>query len=90
MAQLIPFRAIRPVPLVASRVAAVPYGVVTTEEARALARDEPLSFLHVTRSEIDLPDTTPPYDPAVYARAAENLVTLADDAPLIMEIQPSL
>ena len=66
MAQLIPFRALRPVPSVASRVAAVPYDVVTTEEARALARDEPLSFLHVTRSEIDLPDRTPPYDPSVY------------------------
>lgn len=90
MAQLIPFRALRPVPLVASRVAAVPYDVVTTEEARALARDEPLSFLHVTRSEIDLPDSTPPYDPSVYARAADNFVTLADAAPLIMDYQPSL
>src|SRR5688572_21968398 len=90
MAQLIPFRALRPVPIVASRVAAVPYDVVSTEEARALARDEPLSFLHVTRAEIDLPDTTSPYDPAVYARAADNFVMLADDAPLIMDYQPTL
>jgi uncharacterized protein (DUF1015 family) len=90
MAQLIPFRALRPVPLAAPRVAAVPYDVVTTEEARALAKDEPLSFLHVTRSEIDLPDNTPPYDPSVYARAADNFVMLADAAPLIMDYQPSL
>jgi uncharacterized protein (DUF1015 family) len=89
MAQLIPFRALRPVPSVASRVAAVPYDVVTTEEARALARDEPLSFLHVTRSEIDLPDRTPPYDPSVYARAAENLEALWNAAPLIVDYQPS-
>ena len=66
MAQLIPFRALRPAPLVASRVASVPYDVVSTAEARALAQDEPLSFLHVTRSEIDLPDTTSPYDASVY------------------------
>ena len=90
MAQLFPFRALRPVAPVASRVASVPYDVVTTEEARALARDEPLSFLHVTRSEIDLPDNTSPYDPSVYARAADNFVMLADEAPLIMDYQPTL
>ena len=90
MAHLIPFRALRPVPLVASRVASVPYDVVNTDEARALAQDEPLSFLHVTRAEIDLPDTTSPYDPIVYARAAENLQTLADEAPLISDHQPGL
>ena len=90
MARLIPFRALRPVPAVAARVASVPYDVVSTDEARALAQDEPLSFLHVTRSEIDLPDTTPPYDPAVYVRAAMNLQNLEDQAPLIFDTYPSL
>lgn len=90
MAHLTPFRALRPVPSVASRVASVPYDVVTTEEARALAADEPLSFLHVTRSEIDLPDHTSPYDPAVYVRAAMNLQNLEDQAPLIFDTYPNL
>jgi len=90
MAELIPFRALRPAPSVASRVASVPYDVVSTEEARALAATEPLSFLHVTRSEIDLPDTVSPYDQAVYARAAENLKGLQDNAPLLQDGQPGL
>ena len=90
MAELFPFRALRPAPAVASRVASVPYDVVNTAEARALAADEPLSFLRVTRSEIDLPDATSPYDPAVYARAAANLSDLKAAAPLVVDEQPSL
>ena len=62
MAQLVPFRALRPAPEAAAHVASVPYDVVNTEEARALAAGEPHSFLHVTRSEIDLPPETSPYD----------------------------
>ncbi|HEY7447866.1 MAG TPA: DUF1015 family protein, partial [Vicinamibacterales bacterium] len=61
MASLIPFRALRPVPATAARVAAVPYDVVTTEEARVLSADNPLSFLHVSRAEIDLPPGSDPY-----------------------------
>ena len=55
MAVIRPFRAVRPDPAAAPRVAAVPYDVVDTEEARALAAGNPLSFLHVSRAEIDLP-----------------------------------
>ena len=90
MALLTPFRALRPAPAVAARVASVPYDVVTTAEARALAQIESLSFLHVTRSEVDLPDTTAPYDASVYARAAENLRALAANAPLVTDEQPTL
>ena len=90
MALLTPFRALRPAPAVAARVASVPYDVVSTAEARALAQQEPLSFLHVTRSEIDLPDATPPYDASVYARAAENLRALTADAPLVRDPEPTL
>jgi len=90
MAELLPFRALRPAPSVASRVASVPYDVVNTEEARALANDEPLSFLHVTRSEIDLPDSVSPYDPSVYARAVSNLEALRVAAPLVTDHEPSL
>ena len=57
MAALVPFRALRPMPSSAARVAAVPYDVVNAEEARALGAD-PLSFLHVSRAEIDLPPDT--------------------------------
>ncbi len=90
MAQLTPFRALRPAPAVASRVASVPYDVVNTAEARALAQNEPLSFLRVTRSEIDLPDSVSPYDDAVYARAVENLRALRSVAPLVVDPEPTL
>ena len=69
MTRLIPFRALRPRPDLARQIASVPYDVVDTEEARALALGNPLSFLHVVRSEIDLPANTHPYSDEVYAQA---------------------
>src|SRR5215510_11918962 len=90
MSQLFPFRALRPAPDAASRVASVPYDVVSTEEARALASGNPLSFLHVTRSEIDLPPGANPYDASVYAQAVRNLQALQRDAPMLIEDEPSL
>lgn len=90
MSQLLPFRALRPVPAVASRVASVPYDVVNTEEARALAAKEPLSFLRVTRSEVDLPAGTHPYADAVYAQAAANFEDLKRAAPMVIDDAPSL
>ncbi len=90
MAAIIPFRALRPAPAAAARVAAVPYDVVNAEEARALAAGTPLSFLHVSRAEIDLAPETNPYSDAVYARAADNLATLKAQAPLLVEDAPSL
>ena len=69
MASIHPFRALRPAPAAAPAVSSVPYDVVSTDEARQLATGNPLSFLHVTRSEIDLPDGTDPYAAEVYARA---------------------
>ena len=89
MATLFPFRALRPAPPVASRVAAVPYDVVSTDEARALATDA-LSFLHVSRAEIDLPAAIDPYSDAVYARARENFDRLRREAPLVTDGTPSL
>src|ERR1700741_3864279 len=90
MAMLRPFRALRPQPADAARVAAVPYDVVSTEEARQLAAGNPLSFLHVTRSEIDLPPATDPYAPQVYAKAKAQLAALRTSAPLVTEDEPSL
>jgi uncharacterized protein (DUF1015 family) len=90
MAALVPFRALRPAPAAAARVAAVPYDVVNTEEAQALAAGNPLSFLHVSRAEIDLPRDANPYSDVVYAKAQANLQRLKTDAPLVMEDAPSL
>jgi uncharacterized protein (DUF1015 family) len=90
MAALVPFRALRPAPDTAARVAAVPYDVVNTEEARALADGNPLSFLHVSRAEIDLPPATSPYADAVYAKAVANFAKLKADAPLVLEEAPRL
>ena len=90
MPVLAPFRALRPVPAAAPLVAAVPYDVVATAEARALAAGNPLSFLHVSRAEIDLPPETNPYDPSVYARAVQNFARLQETAPLVREDAPSL
>jgi uncharacterized protein (DUF1015 family) len=90
MATLAPFRALRPTPASAARVAAVPYDVVNTEEAQALAAGNPLSFLHVSRAEIDLPADTNPYADAVYAKAVANFSTLKGAAPLVDEDAPSL
>lgn len=90
MALLAPFRALRPTPDAAPRVAAVPYDVVNADEAAALAAGNPLSFLHVSRAEIDLPGGTNPYADAVYAKATENFAALRKTAPLVMEDAPSL
>ena len=71
-------------------MAAVPYDVVSTEEARTLAAREPLSFLRVSRAEVDLPAGTPPYSAEVYARAVTNMAALRRQAPLVREESPSL
>jgi uncharacterized protein (DUF1015 family) len=90
MASIHPFRALRPAPDRAAAVSSVPYDVVNTEEAGQLASGNPLSFLHVTRSEIDLPAGTDPYAARVYDKARENLDALRERAPLVLEESPSL
>jgi uncharacterized protein (DUF1015 family) len=90
MAALAPFRALRPASSTAGRVASVPYDVVNTEEARALAAGNPLSFLHVSRAEIDLLEGTSPYDDDVYSQAVTNFEQLKKEAPLLLEDAPAL
>src|SRR5919205_1879613 len=90
MAIIRPFNALRPEASRAPQVAAVPYDVVNTTEARALAAGNPLSFLHVSRPEIDLPDGTDIYADEVYGKARENYDRLRRDAPLAVEERPSL
>jgi len=85
-----PFRALRPRSDRAQLVASVPYDVVNTDEARALAEGNPLSFLHVSRPEIDLPAGTDIHSDAVYRKAVENFETLIANCPLEKEAEPSL
>jgi uncharacterized protein (DUF1015 family) len=90
MAAVAPFRALRPAPPAASRVAAVPYDVVNADEAQALAAGNPLSFLHVSRAEIDCARDVNPHSDTVYAKAVANLERLKAEAPLVIEDAPSL
>jgi len=90
MATIRAFRALRPLAEKAAAVSAVPYDVVNTQEARERAAGNSLSFLHVSRPEIDLPDGTDVYSDAVYDKASENLEKLKAEAPLFVEETPSL
>jgi uncharacterized protein (DUF1015 family) len=89
MATLQPFRALRPKPADAARIAAVPYDVVSTDEARALADENPQSFLRVSRPELELPDGADPYAPGIYQRAKDNFSALRDNS-LVLEDEPSV
>ncbi len=90
MAVIRPFNALRPPPERAEAVASVPYDVVNTDEARALAGRNPFSFLHVSRPEIDLPDGTDIHSDAVYRKAVTNFESLIKTCPLEKEATPSL
>lgn len=80
-----PFAALRPVPDQADAVAAPPYDVLNTEEARARAEGRPNSFLHISKPEIDLPPGTNVYAQEVYDKGAENLQRLISDGILMRE-----
>ena len=84
------FRGLTPRPDLAADVAAVPYDVVDTEEARALAAHRPYDLLHVDRAEIDLPPDTDPYSDIVYQTAAANLQNLIANGILQREPGPVL
>ncbi|MBR5442511.1 MAG: DUF1015 domain-containing protein [Clostridia bacterium] len=79
MAVFKPFKALRPTPEYASRVAALPYDVMNSEEAKVMVEGNPYSFLHVDKAEVDLPDCTDIYCDEVYAKAKENLLKLESD-----------
>jgi uncharacterized protein (DUF1015 family) len=84
-----PLRVLRPAPEVAGRVASPPYDVVSRGEAAAMAKDNPLSFLHVVRSEIDLPEEVDARDPRVYTAARANLERLLAEGALGREEGPA-
>ena len=90
MLRINPFEALRPTRGYESQVASVPYDVVNTEEARQLAANNPHSFLHIVRAEIDMPEDTDPYDDQVYTKAKENFQQLIDNNILQREDQPCI
>lgn len=83
-----PFAALRPSESHAAAVAAPPYDVLSSEEARACAAGRPWSFLHISKAEIDLVEDVNPYAPEVYAKAAENLRAMIAAHVLERESQP--
>ena len=88
MATVYPFRALRPAAGLAEQIAAVPYDVVNRAEAKALAADNAISFLHVTKPEIDLDENLSPYDDAVYAQGGKALADLLDNGSLVQDEKP--
>lgn len=89
MATLRPFAAFTPQPDLAARICELPYDVMSSEEARALAAGNPLSFLHVSKPEIDLPAGSDVYSAQVYAKGAENLQRLIAQGALGRQPQPA-
>lgn len=88
MAIIRPFRALRPKPELASQICELPYDVVSKTEARAAALHNPLSFFHVSRPEVDLPDSVSEHGPEVYAKGADNFRKLLHQGALIQEKMP--
>jgi len=88
MAIIKPFKGLRPKPELAEKVASPPYDVLNTEEARAMAKDNPYSFLHINKPEIDLPVGTNLYDDAVYAKGRENLERFIKEGVFIQDEKP--
>jgi len=88
MALVLPFKAVRPQQKFAAQVAALPYDVMTREEAKKAVWGNPLSFMHVEKSEIDVPDGTPSDDDLIYQTAKRNFVDLRIKGILIQDEKP--
>ncbi len=85
MSNIRPFKGYRPTSDKAHLVAALPYDVMNTKEARIMAQGNPYSFLHVDKAEIDLDPSINPYDESVYKKAAENLNKMISDGVYIQD-----
>ena len=90
MAVIRPLQAYRPTPELAAKVASLPYDVMNSDEARDMAKDNPYSFLHVVKAEIDLDPSIDLYDKRVYERARDNLNKLIADGALVQDQKPQL
>jgi uncharacterized protein (DUF1015 family) len=89
MATLKPFAALRPQPELAAQICELPYDVMSSDEAREMAAGKPLSFLHVSKPEIDLPAGTDLYSPEVYAKGKENFQKLISQGALKQDEKPN-
>ncbi len=85
-----PFKAVRPTPELASRVAALPYDVMNSAEAREMVKGNPCSFLHVDKAEIDLDPSVDLYDTRVYEKARDNLNQMIAEGVFVQEEKPCL
>src|ERR1700712_1560360 len=85
MITIAPFKALRPEAQLAKQVASRPYDVLNSAEAKVEAQGNPCSFLHITKSEIDLPESTDMYSPQVYEKAKENLTAFLKRDVLFLE-----
>ena len=83
-----PFTGLRPRSELAAEIAAPPYDVLSSDEARERAAGKPLSFLHISKAEIDLPPEVDHYSPAVYAKSAQNLAALIESGALFRDRKP--
>ncbi len=84
-----PFKAVRPSREKADKVAALPYDVMDSKEAREMVKDNPYSFLHVDKAEIDLPEDIDQYDDQVYAKAKANIDKFLAEGTFIRDEKPS-
>lgn len=90
MAVVRPFKAVRPAKNLADKVAALPYDVMNSDEAREMVKGDPYSFLHVDKAEIDLDKSVDIYDKKVYEKAKENLYNMINDSVLVEDEKPRL
>ncbi|MBP3914677.1 MULTISPECIES: DUF1015 family protein [unclassified Clostridium] len=90
MAIIKAFKALRPTQDLASKIAALPYDVMNSEEAREMVKDNEYSFLHVDRAEINLPKETNIYDKVVYEKARDVLDKMIDDGLYVQEEKPCM
>jgi uncharacterized protein (DUF1015 family) len=84
-----PFKAIRPTPALADKVISLPYDVMNREEATQMALNNPMSFLHICRSEIDLPNQKNPYDESVYLMAKDNIKRFLAEGVFLQDEEPT-
>lgn len=90
MAVFKPFKAVRPKKEYASKIAALPYDVIDSEEAKVMAQDNPYSFLHVDKAEIDFDNLTDIYDKRIYEKAKENLTNLIENGIMVQDEKAQL
>ena len=90
MAVIKPFKALRPRPELVTKVASPPYDVINREEAYQMAKDNPWSFLHVNKAEIDLDGSVDSYDDQVYRLARNNLNKMIEEKILLQDEKENL